>query len=88
MSNAAAQFVELPGDDGDRARIHVRDRRHGHEGIRQVTQYAWVALALFDMARDGVEDGDDLALSIRVELLHGALDRLDDRDGFGVVVRR
>jgi hypothetical protein len=40
------------------------------------------------VALDGVEDGDDLALAIRVEPLHGALDRLDDRDGVWVVARR
>jgi hypothetical protein len=50
-----------------------------------VVKYAGVALALFDVGLDGVEDGEDLALAIRVEPLHGAPDRLDDRDGVGVV---
>lgn len=82
------QLVQLPGDGGDRARIEVHDRSHGQEGVCQMVEYGAVALALFDVALDGVEDGDDLALAIRVEPLHGALDRRDDRDGVWVVARR
>ena len=84
----AAQLGELPGDEGDRPWVQAHDGAHGHQRIRQVSKYARVALALFEVALDGVEDGDDLALTIRVEPLHGALDRLDDRDGVGVVLRR
>jgi hypothetical protein len=84
-ANAVAQLVELPVDEGDRTRVEAHDGGHGHERIRQVVKYAGVALALFDVGLDGVEDGEDLALAIRVEPLHGAPDRLDDRDGVGVV---
>lgn len=82
---AVTQLFELPDDEGDRTRIEAHDGDQGHQRIRQVAKYAGVALALFDVGLDGVEDGDDLALAIRVEPLHGAPDRLDDRDGVGVV---
>ena len=72
------QLVEFPSDGGDRMRVQTHDGRHRQERIDQVAEYAGVALTLFDVGCDGVEDGDDLALSIRVELLHDALDRRDD----------
>ena len=83
--NAVAQLVELPSEDFDRACVQAHDGGHGHQRMGQVAKYAGVAPALFDVARDGIEDGDDLALAIRAEPLHGALDRRDDRDGVGVV---
>lgn len=82
------QLVELPGDGGDRTRIDVHDGSHSQKRVCQMVEYGAVALALFDLALDRIEDGDDLALAIRVEPLHGALDRLDDRDGVWVVARR
>jgi hypothetical protein len=88
LPRAIAQIGELPDDGGDHPRIEVDDGHHGHERVAQLVQYRRVALALFDVALDGVENGDDLALALRVEPLHGALDRLDDRDGLGVVIRR
>jgi hypothetical protein len=67
LTDVAAQFVELPGDGGDRTRIDVHDGSHRQECVCQMAQYGWISPALFDVALDSVEDRDDLALAIRVE---------------------
>src|SRR6185437_3907940 len=48
-TNAVAQLVERPGDEGDRTRIEAHDGGHGHQRIRQVADYAGVTLTLFDV---------------------------------------
>jgi hypothetical protein len=67
LTGVLAQLVELAGDDGDRTCVQTHDGAHGHQRIRLGANNAGVALALLDVALDGVEDGDELALTIRAE---------------------
>ena len=87
LTEAAPQLLELPRDDTAGPRVEVDDGCDGQRGSFQMVDYHEVASTLFDVALDCVEDGQELALAIRVEPSQGACDRLDARDGLGVVGR-
>ena len=88
LTEAAPQLVELLRDDTAGPRVEVDDGGNGQQGSFQMVDDHEVASTLFDVALDRVEDGQELALAIRVEPSQGACDRLDARNGLGVVDRK
>jgi len=86
-TDSAVEPVKLLRDCSKSARVEVDVGCHGQKSICQVAQDKRITRALFDVTLDSVEDGDEVALALRVEPSNGALDRRDERDGGRVVLR-